>query len=142
MKRTATAALLVIRSLRQVFSPLRSQEELGLLGNYDDAKRIIQEKQQTNQFVFARLIYNGRIPGYIKNWYTDYPKGDEQLIWALRRLTQLDVAEHERAIAITDPELFRYPFVYTSEPGSDGSDARGRKNHARVSGPRRFLDAG
>ena len=45
------------------------------MGDYDDAKRIIQEKEQTNQFVFARLIYNGRIPGYIKNWYTDYPEG-------------------------------------------------------------------
>ena len=114
MKGTAIAALLVT-----IFAAglLSAQEELGLLGNYDDAKKIIQEKQQSNQFVFARLIYNGRIPGYIKNWYTDYPKGDEQLIWALRRLTQLDVAEHEHAIAVTDPELFRYPFVYTSEPG-------------------------
>jgi len=114
VKGTATAALLVT-----IFAAgfLSAQEELGLRGNYDDAKKIIQEKQQSNQFVFARLIYNGRIPGYIKNWYTDYPKGDEQLIWALRRLTQLDVAEHEHAIALTDPELFRYPFVYTSEPG-------------------------
>jgi hypothetical protein len=93
------------------------QEELNLLGNYEDAKRISQEKELTNKFVFVRLIYNGRIPGYIKNWYTDYPKGDEQLIWALSRLTHLDVAEHPRAIAITDPELFRHPFVYTSEPG-------------------------
>ena len=98
-------------------SDIPIQQELNLLGNYDDAKRIFQEKEQTNKFVFARLIYNGLIPGHIKNWYTDYPKGDEQLIWALSRLTHLDVAEHPRAIAITDPTLFRYPFIYTSEPG-------------------------
>ncbi len=92
------------------------------IGSYDDAKSIEQDKQLTNQFVFTRLIYNGRIQDsfprhYAKNWYTDYPKGDRQLIWALRRLTQLDIAENERAIAITNPDLFRYPFIYTSEPG-------------------------
>jgi hypothetical protein len=98
-------------------SLLLAQEELHLVGNYDDAKEIEQDTEDTNQFAFVRLIYNGRIPGYIKNWYTDYPKGDEQLIWALRRLTHLDIAEHVRAIAITDPALFKYPFIYTSEPG-------------------------
>ena len=93
------------------------QDELSLLGNYDDAKRIVQDEEETNQFVFVRLIFNGRIPGYIKNWYTDYPDGDNHLIWALRRLTELNVAEHGRVIAINDPQLFRFPFVYTSEPG-------------------------
>ena len=90
---------------------------LDLVGNYDDVRTIVQDKANTNQFVFARLIYNGRIPGYIKNWYTDYPKGDRQLVAALRRLTHLDIAEHQRAIALNDPTLFRYPFVYSSEPG-------------------------
>jgi hypothetical protein len=113
---------------------LLAQQDLILAGNYDDAHFIDQPVRDTNQFVFARLIYNGRnqgnvrfgIPGDIKNWYTDYPKGDEQLIWALRRLTQLDIAEDERAIAITDPDLFKYPFLYTSEPGQmilDDKDA-------------------
>jgi hypothetical protein len=89
----------------------------GFAGNYDDAKELVQEKGNTNQFVFVRLIYNGRIPFYLKNWYTDYPKGDKQLVHALRRLTQLDVAEGQRAMTIIDPELFKFPFVYTSEPG-------------------------
>src|SRR5205814_2271831 len=46
----------------------------NFLGNYDDAKLIVQDKQNTGQFVFVRLIYNGRIqvfPHYAKNWYTD-----------------------------------------------------------------------
>ena len=92
----------------------------NFLGNYEDSKSIVQDKKTSNQFVFVRLIYNGRIqiqPHYAKNWYTDSPKADKQLIWALRRLTNLDVAEHERAIAIPNPDLFKYPFLYTSEPG-------------------------
>ena len=137
MKRPAVAALLVliltagILLAQQDFpiSQARLMEILNgddaadpsFLGNYEDEKSIVQNTQNTNQFVFVRLIYNGRIqrafPHYAKNWYTDYPKGDKQLIWALRRLTQLDVSEHERAIRITNPDLFKYPFIYTSEPG-------------------------
>src|SRR5262245_5539288 len=115
VKRTPAAALLAT-ILAAGFLSGQIQDELGLIGDYTDAKRIVQDREEQNGFVFVRLIYNGRIPGYIKNWYTDYPDGDKHLVWALRRLTQLDVAEHERAIAINDPELFRYPFVYTSEP--------------------------
>lgn len=105
---------------------LFAQEEFGFLGRYDDAQSITQPKEDRNEFVFTRLIYNGRIPGYIKNWYTDYPKGDQQLIWALQRMTHLSIDERERAVAITDPNLFKYPFLYTSEPGQmvlDSKDA-------------------
>jgi hypothetical protein len=126
----ATAASLVLVTA----GVLPAQEELILGGNYDDARFLDQPINDTNQFVFARLIYNGRnqgnvrlgIPGDIKNWYTDYPKGDQQLIWALKRLTHLNIADHERAVAITDPTLFQYPFLYTSEPGQmvlDSGDA-------------------
>lgn len=97
---------------------LMGQEELGLIGNYSDVRLLDQPtKVNNNQFIFTRLIYNGRVPRYIKNWYTDYPKGDKQLIWALQRMTHLDIGDHERAVPINDPELFNYPFLYTSEPG-------------------------
>jgi hypothetical protein len=124
LKRFAAAFVLVALVMAGL---LFAQEELNLIGSYDDVASIVQPTHPTNQFVFVRLIYNGRIPYYIKNWYTDYPKGDEQLIWALRRMTHLDVAEDERAIAITDPALFSYPFIYTSEPGQmvlSSTDAR------------------
>lgn len=91
-------------------------QEPMLIGRYDDSLYIDQPKEDTDQFVFARLIYNGRIPGYYKNWYTDYPKSDRTLIMGIKRLTNLNVADHERAVAITDPDLFKYPFLYTSEP--------------------------
>ena len=92
-------------------------QELGFLGRYDDARYIDQNLERSNQFVFARLIYNGRIPGYYKNWYTDYPKSDRQLIMGIQRLSNLDIADKERAVPVTDPDLFEYPFLYTSEPG-------------------------
>jgi len=91
-------------------------QELGLLGRYDDARYLKQSTSDTNQIVFARLIYNGRTPGYYKNWYTDYPEADYHLIQGLKRMTNLNISEHERAVAVNDPDLFRYPFLYTSEP--------------------------
>src|SRR5262249_51540405 len=61
------------------------QEELGLVGRYDDVRQIPDNyTKETNQFVFTRLIYNGRIPGYYKNWYTDYPRADRNLIAVLK----------------------------------------------------------
>ena len=70
--------------------------ELFLDGNRADFNRLGPQTPQNHEFTFVRLIYNGRIPGYLKNWYTDYPKGDRQLISVLGRLTDLDVAPEER----------------------------------------------
>jgi len=109
----AAAAIAALLILGTVYA----QQEMNFLGRYEDAKYIKQDKDDTNQFVFTRLIYNGRILGYYKNWYTDYPKGDEQLIQGLKRLTNLNIADHERAVPLNDPNLFKYPFLYSSEAG-------------------------
>ena len=114
MKRLAAAAFAVVVTAAGL---LYSQNELGLLGNYEDAKRFPQPNTETNQIVFARLIYNERIPAYYKGWYTDFPKADRLLIKGLKRLTGLDIADEGRVVAINDPRLFQYPFVYSSEVG-------------------------
>jgi hypothetical protein len=110
-------------------SALFSQEDLNLMGRYEDVKDLVENNtEETNQFVFTRLIYNGRIPYYYKNWYTDYPRADHHLIDVIHRLTNIDIADRERAIPINDPDLFKYPFVYSSEEGqmvlSDSDAAR------------------
>jgi len=97
---------------------LFGQEELNLLGSYEDVRSLVDNNTaDTNQFVFTRSIYNGRIPYYYKNWYTDYPRADHHLIEVIHRLTNIDIAMKERAIPINDPDLFKYPFVYSSEEG-------------------------
>src|SRR5207245_5888527 len=94
------------------------QEELELLGRYDDIRRVPDNyTKETNQFVFTRLIYNGRIPGYYKNWYTDYPRADRNLIAVLKRLTNINIADGERVVPINDPDLFKYPMIYSSQLG-------------------------
>ena len=88
----------------------------GLFGRYEDVKLVPENNTAaTNQFVFTRLIYNGRIPSYYKNWYTDYPRADNNLIAVLKRLTNVDIADKGRVIPINDPDLFKYPFIYSLE---------------------------
>lgn len=93
------------------------RNELGLAGTFEDAKRYPRPAHQNNQIIFARLVYTGRIPYYYKGWYTDFPKADRLLIQGLQRLTTLDIADQGVVVPINDPELFQYPFIYSSEVG-------------------------
>jgi len=120
----AIAVLLLAGSVTALL--IGQDYELLLDGNSADFKRLEPQTAQNHEFTFVRLIYNGRIPGYLKNWYTDYPKGDRQLIHVLGRLTGLDVAPEERALPIHHPDLFNYPMIYSGEAGQmqfDASDA-------------------
>src|SRR5215813_1563801 len=75
---------------------LLAQEEFDYEGNYSDFRRLPPQKMQEHDFTFVRLMYNGRIPHYLKNWYTDYPTGDQNLVRILRRITAIDVAPETR----------------------------------------------
>jgi hypothetical protein len=71
-------------------------------------------------------MYNGRIPHYLKNWYTDYPTGDRNLVRVLCRVTDIDVAPETRVIPIHHADLFQYPMIYSGEAGQmvfDDADA-------------------
>jgi hypothetical protein len=94
-----------------------AQEHFDFSGNYHDFDRLPPQTLQNNSFAFARLLYNGRSAGYIKNWYTDYPAGDQNLVEILRRVTGVDVAPESRVVPVNHPHLFRYPMVYSAEAG-------------------------
>jgi hypothetical protein len=70
------------------------------------------------EFTFVRAVYTSLRPwGYYKGWYTDWPKADRQFLLGLQRLTNIRVAGEGKTIPLTDPELFRYPFLYSVEVG-------------------------
>lgn len=104
-----------------------AQEHFEFEGNYGDYKHLPPQTIQDNDFIFARLMYNGRTPGYLKNWYTDYPTGDQNLVSILSRITHIDVAHESRVVPVQHPDLFRYPMIYSAEAGQmvlSGADAR------------------
>jgi hypothetical protein len=85
---------------------IAAEFDLLLDGNTEDIRHLPAQTRQNHDFTFVRLMFNGRVPGYIKNWYTDYPTGDENLIRVLRRMVDIDIAPENRVIPIHHPDLY------------------------------------
>jgi hypothetical protein len=51
---------------------------------------------------------------------TDWPDADLNLAWRLQQMTSLRVDPKGKSLEVTNPELFRYPFIYIVEPGDLG----------------------
>jgi hypothetical protein len=75
-------------------------------------------------FGVRNLPYDGRVtlvrvryqayPG----WAYDYPAMERNLAQVLRDITAIEpVLEAANVLDLDDPELFRYPLAYLSEPG-------------------------
>src|SRR6266567_2893997 len=50
-------------------------------------------------------------------WAIDYPLAEEHFFAALRRVTNIQVAEDERHLELTDKRIFQYPFLFLQQPG-------------------------
>ena len=80
--------------------------------------------------------YGRRGWGRRGSWATDYPKGDLQFIFVLKRLVRLNAHDWDNAVQLSDPLIRRFPVIYMVEPGyMDMTDSE-------VAGLRRYLDAG
>jgi hypothetical protein len=66
-------------------------------------------------FTFVRIKYDS-FERWSK-WATDYPDSDLNFSFRLQQLTSLKVNPQPIVLELTDPELFRYPFIYLIEPG-------------------------
>jgi hypothetical protein len=74
------------------------------------------------EFQLARMKYRtvggGGSHGYFQPWWAiDYPEAEEHFFPALRRITNIQVAEEERQLEITDDRVFDYPFLFMQQPG-------------------------
>jgi hypothetical protein len=80
--------------------------------------------REPHQFYFTRGIYtdanSGRFGGRgggRGSWSTDWPKSDHQFLAVLRRLTIIDAYNSDNPVALDDPALRRFPFLYILEVG-------------------------
>ncbi|MCH7532990.1 MAG: DUF4159 domain-containing protein [Gemmatimonadetes bacterium] len=89
-------------------------------------------------FYWTRAIYSGYRRGWggYGSWAIDFPKGDRQFLFVLKRLVRLDAYDWENAISLADPKLRRFPVIYMVEPGYMDM------TEAEVDGLRGYLDAG
>ena len=74
------------------------------------------------EFHLARMIYatigGAGSHGFINPWWAiDYPFAEQHFLPALRRLTNLSVAEDSRHLEVTDDRIFDYPFLFLQQPG-------------------------
>ena len=74
------------------------------------------------EFHMARLIYRTRggagSRGIIQPWWAvDYPLAEAHFFNALRRITNLSVAEDSRHLEASDKRIFDYPFLFLQQPG-------------------------
>ena len=78
------------------------------------------------EFVFARLACSNREswmywPNYWPDnppWHHDFPSSDEFLVGLLHELTGVRVTPNSyKIVQLSSDEVFKYPFLYLSEPG-------------------------
>ena len=97
---------------RDTISPRNSVS----LGRYDDARYIDQPKDDTESNRFRPPDLQRQNTGILQELVHRLSEVRSTADHGIKRLTNLNIADHERAVAITDPDLFKYPFLYTSEP--------------------------
>jgi hypothetical protein len=71
-------------------------------------------------FTFCRIIRDRDPEGSPSSasWITDFPDSDLNLSYRLQQMTAIKVNPNGRILRLTDPDLFRYPFIYMVEPGA------------------------
>lgn len=67
-------------------------------------------------FTFVRLKYSGSYR-YKSLWHIDYPTAERNLLFQLRKHTDIKASPIEKVIEVGSPELFDYPFAYMAELG-------------------------
>ena len=81
--------------------------------------------QYDGRFTFVRLRYNagiGRFGNWLGNggipWSHDYPEGEVHFAKILEDISFLRCRDDgSNIIALSDPELFKYPVAYMADPG-------------------------
>jgi hypothetical protein len=100
----------------------------GRRGFYRVPPRIVEEGTYDGSFRFCRISFRNSPEGDGDGWYVDYPRADENLSIRFSELTKAPVSHDAEGnplhvvMPLTDPELFKCPFVMMTEPGGSYFD--------------------
>ena len=96
------------------------------------------------RFTFVRLRYEDGAGGFAFRrepfWAHDYPRAERNLMRILESVTYLDPfmgASGGNILTLDDPELFKYPLAYMSEPGYwtlSEAEAEGLRSYLKKGG--------
>ena len=89
-------------------------------------------------FLFCRILFRNASDGDGDGWGVDYPRADINLTFGLSELTKTTVTRDSEegynhvVVRLTDPLLYRCPFVMMTEPGGaffDDAEAEQLRNY-------------
>jgi hypothetical protein len=126
--RRSIAALLVLVVLAAV-AAARTRAAVGQEGSLPPEPRIVEGPPDPRfadiewRFVRVKYHYFTRGHGYSfadfgEPWYIDAPAAEQNLTRRMRALTSIRVADPV-IVAIDDPDLFLYPWIYMVETGQN-----------------------
>jgi hypothetical protein len=75
-------------------------------------------------FQFCRVLFRGTVNGDGASWDVDFPRADSNLMTRLSELTKTSISRHPDGypnhviIQLTQPELFKCPFIMMTEVGN------------------------
>jgi hypothetical protein len=70
------------------------------------------------RFAFVRVKFEPSNGGWDLKWDHDYPRSENHFMKILDELTTMHPhMDGSNILSFSDPEIFRYPFAYVSEPG-------------------------
>ena len=75
-----------------------------------------------SEFIFARVQFNMDLRAMIEfreaPWHHDYPYSEDLYLTMLKEVTGVHTnAESYQIVELESPDIFKYPFLYFSEPG-------------------------
>ena len=92
-------------------------------GRGREAFRNVPEGSYTGSFLFCRISFRNSPYGDGSGWSVDYPRADLNLSFRLSELTKTPISHDPSGqirhilIRLTDPELYKCPFIMMTEPG-------------------------
>src|SRR5262245_30823704 len=105
-------------------------QRLGGFGRQRGGTWASVESLDSGAFQFCRLVFRQSTNGDGDGWGVDYPRADENLSVRFSELTKGSISLDESGrpnhvlLRLTQPELFRCPFVMMTEPGGAFFDDR------------------
>lgn len=92
----------------------------------------LEQVPYNGRFTFTRIRYGGQrgARGWGRTaWAHDYPSADQNLQTILSEFTAVDSNTHgSNVFDLEDPEIFRFPILYVSEPGFWAITEQGAQN--------------
>ena len=90
--------------------------------------RYVPEGSYTGSFLFCRISFRNNPYGDGAGWDVDYERADLNLSFRLSELTKTPISHDPSGrirhilIRLTDPELYKCPFIMMTEPGGSYFD--------------------